>query len=223
MSTDHSVTLPIDQALESAAVRAMTYDVPYRKAVCIPFAATSGPTHLDSVKRISFTFFDTPDPPSMHAEANSPVEGSANANSSTAKDWCATSGHAFFIDGSTLPRLLQWQETAPLPIIECDHGAAAHSNMEAPQPCSTISLIPGDPKSPSTFISDSPAPMAPPCSHQHHPQTEHIDMHHHQAIETGLIRPMSCPMDDTLTDTLTKPLPLAKVEHFATLLGLHAK
>jgi hypothetical protein len=30
-------------------------------------------------------------------------------------------------------------------------------------------------------------------------------------------------MDDTLTNTLTKPLPLAKVEHFTASLGLHAK
>jgi hypothetical protein len=65
--------------------------------------------------------------------------------------------------------------------------------------------------------------MAPLHGHQHHPQSEHIDVHHHQAIETGLIRPTSCPIDNTLTNTLTKPLPLAKVEHFATSLGLHAK
>jgi hypothetical protein len=65
--------------------------------------------------------------------------------------------------------------------------------------------------------------MAPPHGHQHHPQSEHIDVHHHQAIKTGLIRPASCPMDDTLTDTLTKPLPLAKVKHFAALLGLCMK
>ena len=30
-------------------------------------------------------------------------------------------------------------------------------------------------------------------------------------------------MDNVLTDTLTKPLPLAKVEHFAASLRLHAK
>jgi hypothetical protein len=82
MPADHSVTLPIDQALVSAAVHTMTYDVPYCKAVCIPFVATSGPTHSDSIKRIPFTFLDTPDPPSTYAKANSPVKGSANANGS---------------------------------------------------------------------------------------------------------------------------------------------
>jgi hypothetical protein len=148
----------------------MTYDVPYCKAVDIPFGATPGPAHSESTKRIPLTLSDTHNPPSTHAEANnSPVEGSANVNGSTAKDWRATSGHASFIDGSILPQLSQWQETAPSPIIKGNHGAVVHGNTEALRPCSTISLIPGDPKSPSTFISDSPAPMAPPCGHQHHP------------------------------------------------------
>ena len=100
-STDHSVTFPIDRAPASATAHAMTCDVPYREAVRIPFAPTSGPTHSDSVKRIPVTFSDTPDPPSTHAEENSPLEGSANANGRTAEDGCAKSGHAFFIDGGT--------------------------------------------------------------------------------------------------------------------------
>jgi hypothetical protein len=80
--TDHSVTLPINQA----PAHAITYDVPYCEAVYIPFAAASGPTYSDSVKQISFTFLDIPNPPSTHAEANSPVKGSTNANGSTTED-----------------------------------------------------------------------------------------------------------------------------------------
>jgi hypothetical protein len=168
--TDHPVTFPIDQALASTAVYAMTYDMPYHKAIDIPFGATPRPAHSESAKRIPLTLSNTPNPPSTHAEANnSPVEGSANVNGSTTEDWCTTLGHASFIDGGTLPQLLQQQKTAPSPIIECNYSAAVHGNAEAPQPCSTISLIPGDPKSPSTFISDLPAPMAPLHGHQHHP------------------------------------------------------
>ena len=221
--TDHTVTFPIDQAPASAAVRTMTHDVPYREAVDIPFGATPGPAHSESVKRIPLTFSDTPDPPSIHDEANSPAEGSANASGNTAKDRRATSGHAPFIDGGTLPRLSQRQKTAPSSTTERDHIAAAHGNAEAPRPRSTTSLIPGDLKSPSTFISDSPAPLAPPRGHQHHPQIEHTEARHHLNIRTAPIRPAPCPMDDATTDTLTKPLPLAKVEHFAASLGLRAK
>jgi hypothetical protein len=100
---DHLVTFPNDQALASAVVRAMTYDVPYHEAIGIPFGATSGPAHSESTKWIPLTLSDTPDPLSMHAKANSLAEGSANTNSSTAEDWHATSGHTSFIDGSTLP------------------------------------------------------------------------------------------------------------------------
>jgi hypothetical protein len=128
-----------------------------------------------------------------------------------------------FIDGGTLPRLSQLQETALLFTTECDHVAAVHGNVEALWPYSTTSLILRDLIPPSTFISDSLASMAPLHSHQHHLQTKHIDMHHHQTIEMGPIFPTPCPMEDALTDTLANPLPLAKVEHFAASLRLHIK
>jgi hypothetical protein len=223
MPMDHPVTFPIDQAPASAVVHAMTYNMPYYEAVNIPFRATPGPAHSESTKQIPLTLSDTPNPPSMHAEANSPAEGSANTNGSTAKDWHATLGHASFIDGGTLPQLLQRQETALPSTTKHDHIAVVHGNAEAPWPHSTTSLIPRDLMPPSTFISNSLAPTVPPRSHQHHLQIKHINMHHHQTIETGPIRPIPCPMDDVLTDTLTNPLPLAKVEHFAASLRLHVK
>ena len=101
--TDHTVTFPIDQAPASAAVHTMTHDMPYHEAVNIPFGATPGPAHPESTKRILLTLSDAPDSPSTHAEAHSPVEGSANANSSTTEDRRATSAHAPFIDSGTLP------------------------------------------------------------------------------------------------------------------------
>jgi hypothetical protein len=86
MPMDHPVTFPIDQAPVSAVVCAMTYNVPYCKAVGIPFGPTSGPAHLESTKWIPLTLSDTPNPPSIHAKANSSAEGSANVNGSTAKN-----------------------------------------------------------------------------------------------------------------------------------------
>jgi hypothetical protein len=103
MLMDHLVTFPIDQALASVVVRTMTYNVPYHKAVGIPFGATPGPAHSESAKRIPLTLSNTSNPPSTHAKANSSAEGSANANGSTTEDWHATSRHASFIDGGTLP------------------------------------------------------------------------------------------------------------------------
>jgi hypothetical protein len=103
---DHPVTFPINQALASTVVHAITYDMPYHKAISIPFRATPRPAHLESTKWISLTLSNTPDPLSMHAKANSLAEGSANVNGSTAENWCATSRHTSFINGGTLPQLL---------------------------------------------------------------------------------------------------------------------
>jgi hypothetical protein len=217
MPVDHSVTLPINQAPVSTAAHAMTYDMPYRKAVHIPFMATSGPTHSDFIKRVPFTFLDTPDPPSMYAEANSPVKGSANANGSTAEDWCTTSGHASFIDGGTLLQLSQWQKTAPSPTTECDHVAAAHSNIEASWPHSTTSPFPGDLMPPSTFISDTPAAAVSTHNHQYHPP-DHAYRH------ASHLNPSSLqPADDIVADTPKNTPTSTKGRHFVTSLGLRAK
>jgi hypothetical protein len=99
---DHSVTLPINQAPVSIIECTIIYNMPYHEAISMPFTAASGPTHSESVKQISFTFLDIPDPPSTHAKANSLVKGSANANDSTAEDRHATSEHTSFIDDGTL-------------------------------------------------------------------------------------------------------------------------
>jgi hypothetical protein len=128
-----------------------------------------------------------------------------------------------FIDCSILPQLSQWQETILLSTTKYDHIAAAHGNTEASWPFDATSLIPRDIMPPSTLLSDSPAAVTPLHSHQHHLHTKHINVHHHQTIKTGPIHPAPCPIDDTLTNTLIKPLPLAKAEHFAALLRLHAK
>ena len=64
----------------------MTHNMPYHKAVGIPFGATLGPAHSESPKWTPLTLSNTPNPPSMHDKANSPAEGSANANGSTAED-----------------------------------------------------------------------------------------------------------------------------------------
>jgi hypothetical protein len=217
MPADHSVTLPIDQALASAAAHAMTYDVPYREAICIPFAAASGPTHSDSIKRIPFTFLDTPDPPSTHAEANSPVKGSANANSSTAEDWRATSGHTSFIDGGTLLRLSQQQKTAPSPTTEHNHVAAAHGNTEASRPCGTTSPFPRDLMPPFTFISDTPAAAISMHNHQYHPP-DHAYRHASHLNPSGLQ-----PADDTVADAPKNTPTSAKGRHFVASLGLRTK
>jgi hypothetical protein len=217
MPADHSVTLPIDQALVSAAAHAMTYDMPYCEAIHIPFAAASGPTHSDSIKQIPFTFLDTPDPPSTHAEANSPVKGSANVNSSTAEDWHATSGHASFIDGGTLLQLSQRQKTAPSSTTEHDHVAAAHSNTEASRPHGTTSPFPGDLMPPSTFISDTPAAAVSMHNHQYHPP-DHAYRH------VSHLNPSSLqPADDTVADAPKNTPTSAKGRHFIASLGLRTK
>ena len=222
--TDYPVTHLIDQAPVSTAACTVTHDAPYFEAISIPFAATLGPAHLESTKRIPLTVSDTPDPPSTHAKANSPTEGSAFVHSSTAEDRCATSGHVSSIDGGTLPRLSQWQEAALLSTTEHDHVAAMHGSTEAFWPCHLVSHAFGDFEShPVPFPSYRTATVFT-HDHRHHPQPGHINVPHHLTcwdIKKGLHPPVYYPVNDTAADALA-PSP-AKEEHFTASPGLRAK
>ena len=134
---------------EGLTQRAVTKDVPHREAVCIPFAANPGLTHLESVKRIPFTLSDATDPPFMHSR--------------TTENWRATLGKAFSFDDGTLPRFLQWQENTPSPTAECNHVAAAHSSTEVLRPRCPTSHVPGRiscPLPPSFSTHQQPCPCA---------------------------------------------------------------
>jgi len=106
--TDHQVLLSIKHTPDSTAESCIiTHDMPHCGAV------------------ITFTWAAL----AMHPDAIF-----SNANSSTAIDWRAMSGHAFPINGGTTPPLLKLQEAAPLPTIGSRHIAATHSSKEASCP-----------------------------------------------------------------------------------------
>ena len=101
-----------------------------------------------------------------------------------------------------------------------------HGGKEALWLHSLVSEIFGDLKTPTTLFSNNQAAIALTCDHQYHLQTKHIDVRYHWirwVIEKGSIHLVYCPTDDMVADTLTKPLPSAKVKHFASCFGLHAK
>ena len=78
----------------------------------------------------------------------------------------------------------------------------------------------------TTLFSDNQVAIALTRDHQYHACTKHIDVHYHWirwVIEQGSLCLVYCPMDNMVTNALTKALPSAKVKHFATGLGLCAK
>ena len=117
-----------DQAPASAAECLTMHDMPYRKAIntlswvtlamppdpalsltmAICFTVKPKPAHREPVKW-------TPHHPSAtHAKTNSPPEGFANANGSTAEDWHAILGRASFINSGTIPLPSRRHKDIPL-------------------------------------------------------------------------------------------------------------
>jgi hypothetical protein len=99
-----------------------------------------------------------------------------------------------------------------------------HAAKEALWLRSLIEQLFGTTLFPTTLFSDNQSAIALSKDHQYHAHTNHIDIRFHfirWIIEQGLaIRPIYCPTDDMIADTLTKALPSAKVKHFASELGL---
>ena len=218
----------MDQTPASAAECLTMYDMPYRKAVdtlswvalatppdpalslatAICFAVEPKPAHREPIKQ-------TPHHPSVtHARTNSPPEGFANANGSTAEDWHAILQHASFIDSGTIPLPSRRHKAIPLPSTnKSKYVTATHSSNEAPWLRSLV----------STFF-DTPAAIAPICDCQYPLHTEHIDVQCHQPHQ--VVKQGSClvyrPADNVMADAHTAPLS-AKENHFAAPLGLRAK
>jgi len=140
-----------------------------------------------------FTPFDS------HEETSSPLEGYAHADgSSTANDQRATPGYAFPIDGGTVPRSLTQQETVPSPTAEGEYSVATHGGNEASWLRSLVSALFGTLKSPTTFLSETPAAAAPTRHRRYRPPAPHIDVRHHhrtrQSVEKESI-PCSLPLE----------------------------
>jgi len=234
---DHQVCLSSDQAPASAAECTMMHDIPYCEAVgalnwatlatrpdiafavamVACFAANPGPAHWEAVKQIFRYLSGMRDLWLTYGEADSPLEGYADADGSMAEDCCAISGYAFLIDGGAVSWSSKQQEIVSLSTTKSEYVVATHGSKEALWLCSLISEVFGNITSPTTLFSDNQAAITLTHDHQYHLHMKHIDVRYHWihwVIEKGSIWLVYCPTDDMVADALTKALPSAKVKHF---------
>ena len=201
-------------------------DIVFAVATVAHFAANPRPAHWKAVKRIFCYLSGTCNLWLTYGEASTPLKGYADADGSMAKDRCAISGYTFLIDGGAVSWSLKRQEIVSLSTTESKYVAATHSSKEALWLRSLISEVFGNITSPTTLFSDNQVAIALMCDHQYHLHTKHIDMRYHWirwVVEKGSIQLIYCLTDNMVANALTKALPSAKVKHFATSLGLHAK
>jgi hypothetical protein len=243
---DHQVWLSSEQVPTSAAECTMMCNVPYCEAVgtlnwatlatcpdiafavsaVACFTANPGPAHWEAVKQIFHYLKGTHDLWLTYGEASSPLEGYADADSSMSEDQRAISGYVFLIDRGAVSWSSKQQEIVSLSTTKSEYVAATHGGKEALWLRSLISKVFSNITSPTTLFSDNQAAIALMHDNQYHLQTKHIDVRYHWihwVIKKGSIQLIYCPTDDMVADILTKALPSAKVKHFATSLGLHAK
>jgi hypothetical protein len=115
------------------------------------------------------------------------------------------------------------QEIIVLSTTEGEYVATTQAAKEALWLRSFTGEVFGLELAPTTLFSDNKSAIALAKDHQYHAHMKHIDIHFHfiwWIIENGSICLIFCPTEDMLADTLTKPLPSAKVKHFTSKLGL---
>ena len=151
------------------------------------------------------------------------LTGYANVDGSMGEDWHALSGYAYIIDGSAVSWSTKRQETVSLLTTESEYVATMHAAKEGLWLQLLITQLFGPLSSLTTLFSDNQSAIALTKDHQYHAQTKHINVCFHfiqWIIEDGKLCLIYCPTTDMVADTFTKALPLPKVKHFMSELGL---
>jgi len=149
--------------------------------------------------------------------------GYADADGSMAEDRHAISGYAFLIHGGAILWSAKQQEIIALSTTEAEYVTITHGAKEALWLRSLLSQLFDIILNSTTLFSDNQSAIQLMKDHQYHACMKHIEIHFYfirYIVEGGSIRLVYCPTDDMTADTLTKALPLTKVKHFASQLGL---
>ena len=198
-------------------------DIAFAVQTVSRFASKPGLPHWEAVKRIFRYLKGTMGLWLTYGKVKEELQGYADADGSMAEDRHAISGYAFIIHGGAVSWCAKRQEIISLSTTESEYVAVTHAAKEALWLRSLIEQLFGIKLSPTVMYSDNQSAIALTKDHQYHARTKHIDIRYHfirWIIENGSIRLIYCPTDDMLADTLTKPLPSAKVKHFASAFGL---
>ena len=147
--------------------------------------------------------------------------GYADADGSMAEDRRTVSGYAFIVDGGAVSWSTKCQEVVSLSTTESEYIATTHAAKEALWLHSLIIQAFGPLTQATTLFSDNQSAIASQkiTNTTHAPNTLTFDSIL-SAGSSNKIHLIFCPTDDMVADTLTKALPLPKVKHFASELGL---
>ena len=198
-------------------------DITYVVSQLSKYLEKPGLAHWNAVKCLYHYLAGTADYAITYGETESNLVGYCDADGSAGEDRKAVSGYAFMVNGGAVSWSSKKQEIISLSTTEAEYVAMTHASKELIWLRTLIGQTFGDIVDPTTLHSDNQSAIALTKDHQYHARTKHIDIRFHfirWIIGEGKIKLVYCPTGDMLADTLTKPLPSAKVKHFATSLGL---
>jgi hypothetical protein len=219
--------IPYDASVGSLMYTAIATrpDIAYAVQSVSRFLKNPGMPHWDAVKRIFRYLNGTRDLWLTYGDVRAQLAGYGDADGSMAEDRKALTGYAFMINGGAVSWSSKQQAIVSLSTTESEYVASTEAAKEALWLRSMIAQLFTPLDAPTTLFGDNQSAIALAKDHQYHARTKHIDIRFHfirWVIEQGSIRLVYCPTEDMVADTLTKPLPSAKVKHFASALGLRS-
>lgn len=151
------------------------------------------------------------------------LTGYVDAGGSMGEDQHTLSGYTYLIDGGVVSWSTKRQEIVSLSTTESEYVPTMHAAKEGLWLQSLITQLFSPLSSLTTLFLDNQSTIALTKDHQYHAQTKHIDVCFHfirWIIKDGKLHLIYCPTTDMVADTFTKALPLPKVKHFTSKLGL---
>jgi len=238
---DLNIQLTTAQSLTTTEEFAQMRNVPYHEAVGSLMYASLGThpdicfavqsvsrfnnkptlTHWEAVKQIFRYLKGTWDHWLGFGGQKRELLGYADADGSMEEDRKAISGYAFIINGGAISWSAKCQEIISLSTSE--YVVATYAAKEGLWLRSITLQVFNLDLSATTLFCDNQSAIALAKEHHFPARTKHINICFHficWIIKEGKLCLVYCPTDNMIADMLTKALPLLKVKHFASKLGL---
>ena len=198
-------------------------DIAFAVSFLSQFMVNPGRPHWEAVKCVLKYLKGMKDRKLTFGEERSGIEGYTDTDWGLQEHRHSISGYAFLIDGGAISWSSKKQSIIALSSTEAEYIAAAHIAKEALWIRSLLSEIARPLSLPITIYSDNQSAIALTKEAQHHARTKHIDLRFHficEAVDSAALAVQYCPTEHMVADLLTKALPRAKVNYFASRLGI---
>ncbi|GBE85505.1 hypothetical protein SCP_0800220 [Sparassis crispa] len=220
--------VPYHEAIGSLmyAALGMRPDIAFAVMALSQFMQNPGRAHWEAAKRVLRYLKGTRERWLTYGQTRDGVEGFSDADWGSSEHRHSISGYVFLIDGGAVSWSVKKQPVVALSSTEAEYIALTHAAKEAIWVRYLLAdiLDPDINKFALRLHTDNRSAIALAKDNAYHARMKHIDIRYHflhEAVDSAIIILLYRRTEDMPADLFTKSLPRVKVEHLASLMGLH--